>query len=202
LDRKITFDRGSELGETRAEGDEMKRVISGEHPIWMYFGTAIHQAMEESFGLSDDDVEVYMTNLLVDFLHGDNLYAIRDRLGKPVDSISEMLSEGDVRLNANSFDREREVHRHIGDFLLFSSGLFPEFLRSIRATNMQDLLLDVNRQGKESYHIASTFDHEPYSAESKTLGKLSEQFEAYQASLMLVRASFDATGGWNGGFDA
>lgn len=180
----------------------MKREISGEHPIWMYFGKAVHQAMVESFGLSEEDVEVYVTRLLVDFLHGDNLFAIRDRMGKPIDSIADMLVEGDVRYNANSFDREREVHRHIGDFLLFSSGLFPEYLRELRAANVRDLLLDVNQQAKESYHIASTFDHDPYAAEAKTLGKLSAQFEAYQASLMLVRASFDAFGGWNGGFDA
>jgi hypothetical protein len=184
------------------EGDKMKREISGEHPIWMYFGKAVHQAMVESLGMGEEDVEVYVTNLLVDFLHGDNMFAIRDRMGKPIDSVSDMLVEGDVRFNANSFDREREVHRHIGDFLLFSSGLFPEYLRELRAANMRDLLLDVNRQAKESYHIASTFDHDPYTAEAKTLGKLSEQFEAYQASLMLVRASFDAAGGWNGGFDA
>jgi hypothetical protein len=180
----------------------MKREINGEHPIWVYFGQAVHRALVDSFGMSDEDVEVYMTHMLVEFLHNDNLFAIRDRAGRPLDSIADMLMEGDIRLNADSFQREREVHRHIGDFLLFSSGLFPEFLREMKIRNSRDLLVDVNGQAKESYHIASTFDHDPYTAEAKTLGKLSSQFEAYQASLMLVRASFDSFGDWNSGFNA
>lgn len=180
----------------------MKKEISGEHPIWMYFGQTVHQALVDSLGMTDEDVEVYLTGMLVEFLHRDNMFSIRDGAGRPVDSIAEMLMEGDVRLNASSFDREREVHRHIGDFLLFSSGLFPEFLREMKLRDTRDLLLDVNEQARESYHIASTFDHQPYTAEAKTFAKLSSQFEAYQASLMLVRASFDTFGGWNGGFDA
>ncbi|MBC8066170.1 MAG: hypothetical protein H7Y17_15160 [Chlorobia bacterium] len=180
----------------------MRKEISGEHPIWMYFGQAVHQAMVDSFGMTDEDVEVYLTGMLVEFLHHDHLYAIRDRAGRPVDSIAEMLMEGDIRYNAPSFDREREVHRHIGDFLLFSSGLFPEVLRDLKLRDSRDLLLDVNEQARESYHIASTFDHAPYTADAKTLKKLSTQFEAYQASLMLVRASLGGPGGWGGGFEA
>ncbi len=180
----------------------MRKKISSDHPIWMYFGKAVHQAMVECNGLTDEDVEVYLTEVLVDFLHHDNLFAIHDRTGRPVDSIAEMLMEGDVRYNASSFNREREVHRHIGDFLLFSSGIFPEFLREMKLRDTRDLLLDVNEQARESYHIASTFDHAPFTAEAKTFRKLSAQFEAYQASLMMVRASFDHLGAWNGGFNA
>ena len=180
----------------------MRKDISGEHPIWMYFGKAVHEAMLDCIGLTEDDVEVYLTGMLVEFLHRDQMFSIRDRVGRPVDSIAEMLMEGDIRMNANSFDREREVHRHIGDFLLFSSSLYPEFLREMKLRDTRDLLIDVNEQAKESYHIASTFDHAPYTAEAKTFKKLSAQFEVYQASLMMVRASFDQGGGWDGGFEA
>ena len=180
----------------------MKREISGEHPIWMYFGQLVHQAMVDCIGMTDDDVEVYLTNLLVDFLHQDNLFAVRNCMGEPVASVAEMLLEGDVRLNANSFDREREVHRHIGDFLLFSSGLYPEVLRELRLRDARDSMIDICEQAKESYHIASTFDHEPYTLEAKTFAKLSEGFEAYQTSLIRVRASFDLQGNWDEGFRA
>jgi len=182
----------------------MRKEINGEHPIWMYFGKAVHEALNGELGVNDEDVEVYLTGMLVEFLHRDNLFAIRDRQGHTLQSIADMLAEGDVRLNADSFTREREVHRHIGDFLLFWSGLFPEFLREMRMQDLRDALLDVNAQAKESYHIASTFDHAPYTAEAKTFRKLSTQFEAYQAGLMLVRASFDGMSGldWRHGFDA
>lgn len=182
----------------------MKHEITGEHPIWMYFGKAVHEALNDRMGMSDEDVEVYLTTLLVEFLHRDNLFAIRDHSGRSLQSIADMLAEGDVTQNADSFAREREVHRHIGDFLLFSSGVFPEFLHEMKMQDLRDALLDVNRQAKESYHIASTFDHAPYTAEAKTFRKLSAQFETYQAGLMLVRASFDGLSGidWRKGFNA
>jgi len=181
----------------------MRKEISGEHPIWMYFGKAVHEALNSQMGLNDDDVEVYLTGMLVEFLHRDNVFAIRDRTGHTLQSIADMLAEGDVSRNADSFAREREVHRHIGDFLLFWSGLFPEFLRDMKLQDLRDMLLDVNRQGKESYHIASTFDYGPYTADAKTFRKLSTQFEAYQAGLMLVRASFEGgVSDWQRGFDA
>ncbi len=182
----------------------MRIDISGEHPIWMYFGKAVHAALNDQMGLNDDDVEVYLTGMLVEFLHRDNVFAIHDRAGHTLQSIADMLAEGDIRLNADSFEREREVHRHIGDFLLFWSGLFPEFLHKMKIQDLRDMLLDVNKQAKESYHIASTFDHAPYTADAKTFRKLSAQFEQYQAGLMLVRASFDglSAGDWRRGFDA
>ena len=180
----------------------MKDRISGEHPIWMYSGRAVHEALNDRLGLTDEDVEVYVTSMMVEFLHRDSVFSIKDKEGRPVQSIAEMLMEGDVRLNADSFSREREVHRHIGDFLLFWSGMFPEFLREMRLRDARDLLLDVNEQAKESYFIASTFSHAPFTAEAKTFKKLSADFEAYQTGLMMVRASFNGIDGWNGGFDA
>ena len=43
--------------------------------------------------------------------------------GRRVWQVAERLVEGDVLLNATSFEREREVHKHIGDFTLFWTGL-------------------------------------------------------------------------------
>jgi len=36
-----------------------------------------------------------------------------------------MLLEGDLLHRASSVDRERVVHKHIGDLTLFLGGLFP-----------------------------------------------------------------------------
>ena len=109
----------------------MKSEITGDHPIWIYFNGAIHDSLRTRLGVEESqEIETYLTQMLVDFLHNDAIYAIRDATGRPVRSIAEMMAEGDVRLNADSFDREREVHRHIGDFLLFWSGLFPEYIKN------------------------------------------------------------------------
>ena len=62
---------------------------------------------------------------LTGFIHTDMLYRIRDAAGKPLDDIADMLAEGDVRLNASTFSREFQVHKHIGDYTLFMLGMFP-----------------------------------------------------------------------------
>lgn len=183
----------------------MRRSEGGEHPIRMYFAQALHQSLHERLGLREiDDVELYLADLLCSFLHNDRIFAIKDADGRPLEAIADMVAEGDVRLNADSFEREREVHKHIGDFLLFWTGLFPEFLDRVKAPGSKDSLIDVVRQGQFSYHIVSTFEHMPYGDEAPTFRKLSTDFEAYRIGLGLVRSSFDgfARQGWSGGFQA
>jgi hypothetical protein len=142
--------------------------------------------------------------MLVDFISVDGLYEIRDSNGRPVESIAEMLQEGDIRFNADSFEREREVHRHVGDFLLFWSGLFPEFLQNLTAPGKPDVFLDPIKQGQFSYYRVSTFDHGSYAHEAPIFKRLSTEFETYRYGLSLVRASFKGfwAQGWNDGFPA
>jgi hypothetical protein len=183
----------------------MTRKISDNHPVRAYFVGALHESFHNRLGLSEtEEVESYLVEMMIRFLHNDEIYAIRDSVGTPIESVVEMVEEGDVRLKADSFDREREVHRHIGDFLLFWSGLFPEFLGHLKAPDSLDALLNPTEQGKYSYHIVSTFEHDPYTAEAALFRKLSSEFEAYQMGLSYIRASFEGfrRQGWLDGFEA
>ena len=164
------------------------------HPIRRYFAVEIHKALHE-VGLCEQDVEAYLSHMLVNFLHNDTIYSIRDASGHRLEAVVDMLVEGDIRLNANSFDRERQVHKHIGDFLLFWSGLFPEFLKTMKHVSHRDVGLDIVKQGQQSYFVASTFEHDPYTSEAPVLLKLSTQFEGYQRGLSVVRESFEGLSG-------
>jgi hypothetical protein len=168
----------------------MKREVSGDHPIRAYFAETLHDSLVR-LGLEENEVEGYLAEMLVRFLRQDGLYAIRNAYGIRVETVTEMVAEGDIRLNADSFDREREVHRHIGDFLLFWSGIYPEFLRHLKAPTGKDALLDPIRQGQLSYYVASTFDHGDYAHEAPVFRKLSVQFEGYRDGLSLVRETFE-----------
>ena len=182
----------------------MRRDVNGEHPIRRFFAEALHDSMRVQLGLRHEDVEEYLCDLLMHFLHDDDIYGIRDASGRRIDSVVDMVVEGDVRLNADSFGREREVHKHIGDFLLFWSGVFPEFLKQIRSPAGKDALLDPIGQGRLSYYVASTFDYGDYAHEAPVLRKLSGEFEAYMVGLSLMRAQFQGlqVRGWVDGFDA
>lgn len=182
----------------------MKREPGEEHPLRNFFLEAIHESLSNRMGMRETtEVEIYLAEMLAKFLHNEAIFSIRDAHGRRVRSVAEMLAEGDVRLNADSFEREREVHRHIGDFLLFWSGLFPEFLDSVGAS-APDGLIDAVRQGSESYYIVSSFDYVPYDQEAPMFRKLSEEFPAYREGLTLVRASFEGfrRQGWKKGFEA
>jgi len=161
----------------------------GPHsPIREYFAEALRQAFRERLGLENTrSVEAYIAEVLVRFIHRDAIYAIRDSEGRRLESIAEMMAEGDVRVNAESFEREREVHRHIGDFLLFWCGLFPERLEA--GGSVLNGLIDPLRQGSESYFVVSTFDQGRYADEAPIFRRLSVEFDAYILGLNLLRGN-------------
>jgi hypothetical protein len=134
----------------------MKEKISSDHPLRVYFAEAVHEAFDSRLGIHESDVEDYLTSMMIAFLHLDEIYGIKNKEGQPVTAISDMVVEGDIRMNADSFLREREVHRHIGDFLLFWSGLFPEHLQYIKSPAGPDALLDPVGQGRMSPAPLST----------------------------------------------
>lgn len=159
----------------------MKPVDPG-HPLYGLFGELVSDALVGRRLPTEPKVGSYLTDLLVRFIHSDEVFAVR-RGGRPVESVIEMAAEGDVRLNAESFERERQVHRHIGDYILFWGGLYPDYLRRLRLGTGLDLVCDYTSQGRESYYIVSTFDYPPYGAEAPTFRLLSEGFPDYSVAL-------------------
>ena len=148
------------------------------------FGRLISKAMPApSVDEHRELVQNYLSHLLVKFVHTDEIFAIRDKDGRQVLSVAEMAVHGDIRQEADSFQREREVHRHIGDFILFWSGVYPEFLRQLKLRFGSDLLCDYQRQGAESYYVVSTHDYKPFDAEAPLFTELSSKFEDYSEAL-------------------
>ena len=172
----------------------MPANISANHPIRQLFYSVVQQTFSGHLGETSPEVSRYLSDVLVDFTHQDQLFRLRDARGKQLEEVAEMLVEGDVSLNATSFEREREVHKHIGDFTLFWAGVYPEMLRNFRASARRDHLVDYVEQGRASYRIASTFQYGPYVEEAALLGRLAERFELYVQGLHMVRKELDAYG--------
>jgi hypothetical protein len=162
--------------------------IMGQHPLNDWFREVVAGAVRDHVDShGQDDVEQYLSDLLVSFLHTDSIFALRDKQGNRLVAISDMIPEGDVLANADSFERERQVHRHIGDFILFWSGMYPQFLKQLKFEFNRDLICDYDRQARESYHLVSTFDRAPFDSEAPVFRKLSEGFEDYAFCLRVVR---------------
>jgi hypothetical protein len=158
------------------------------------FYTLVQRAFYSELGIRNPGVCRYLADVLVEFTHRDHLFRVRDARGRRLEEVAEMLVEGDVALNATSFEREREVHKHIGDFTLFWTGVYPEMLRFLRSSLRKDHLLDYVEQGRKSYQIASTFTYGEYAGEAPVLRQLSEEFETCMHGLHLVRRDLDAPG--------
>jgi hypothetical protein len=144
-------------------------------------------------GVRDPKVADYVSGVLVDFAHIRNLYKIHNAASRALEDVGEMLLESNPLLEGRSFDREREVRKHIGDYALFFTGLFPESLRSpvARRRMRLDAFVDYVAVGKESYAIVSAFDQFEYRREAPLFRRLSDQFELLVYGLHLVKQDLE-----------
>src|SRR5437899_2295955 len=109
----------------------------------------------------------------------DELFKVRDASGRPLTDVGEMLMESDpIYGPAPSFDRERQVRKHIGDFTLFFTGMFPESINNLRLRRQRlENFVDWMKAGKESYYIVSKFEHFEYAKVAPLFANLSAHFE-------------------------
>jgi hypothetical protein len=172
----------------------MGTQVPPRHPLRQLFGTLTEKSFTEHLGWPDQNVTSYVSNLLVDFTHSDQLYKIRNQEDQPVDTVVDLLFESEVLLEAQSMDRERDVHQHIGDFTLFMAGLFPEYLRRLKTTGLiyhKDFLVDYMKTGKRSYGIVAQMSDGPPEEKSPLFRKLSDNFELCVTGLGFVRSDLD-----------
>ena len=155
------------------------------------FGSLVERAFIQTLGVYESHVADYLATVLADFAQMSHVSKIRDLAGRPLDEVAEMLLEADVRFAATSFNREREVHKHIGDFTLFWAGLYPEALPRLQAQSRRDHLLDYVEQGRNSYAIAATHNYGAYRSEAPVLKKISDEFELCLYGLNCVRKQMD-----------
>jgi len=156
------------------------------HPLEHLFSELTRGSFDR-IGLMDPDLPPYVSGLLLEFTSMDRLYRIQDCAGRPVDDVGEMLLEGDVRHRASSFERERIVRKHIGDFTLFFTGMFPEHVTALREKARLDSFVDWIEAGRESYKAVAAFDTWPYAEEAPLFLKLAEHFDFLVVGLNLVR---------------
>lgn len=168
--------------------------VSRTHPLFRLLAELTQRNFTANLGWPDAEVIGYLTEVLVDFIHVDRLYKIRDMRGRRVEEVAEMLAEGDLLHRADSLERERTVHKHIGDYTLFMTGVFPEFVRRLQTSKIlisADAFLDYIQVGKRSYRIVSEFPSGFPGGPSPLFRKLSENFELCVYGLGYVRADLD-----------
>ncbi len=168
-------------------------MIPESHPLNRLFLELVRRNFEEFVGLHDGEVSSYVANLLTEFCESKQLHKIRDAAGRPLHDVGEMLLESNpVYGPAPSFDRERQVRKHIGDYSLFFSGMFPESINHWRLRRQRlENFVDIMRAGKESYWIVSKFEFFEYAKVAPLFKKLSQEFERCVVGLNMVKAELE-----------
>lgn len=158
-----------------------------------YFAGLTEQTFETRLGVADPPLIDYISGLLARFIHMDSVRQVRNLAGRPLDEVAEMLVEGRERLG----DAKREVHRHIGDFTLFWTGVYPEAVPKL-TRGTKDRLLDYKTEGKRAYFIASTIDSTETEPPRDVLERLSHDFELCAFGLGEVRRHWESREGRSG----
>ncbi len=156
-----------------------------EHPLRRLFAGLTEHAFMASLGVADPPLVDYLSDLLARFVHTDNVFRLKDSNARPMSELMAMAVEAE-KLPAEGRTR-REYHRHIGDFALYWSGLFPEQVDRLQARPCKDHLVSFAILGKRSYRIAAACK----SAEAGVLKRLGDEFELCAVGLNEVRKEFD-----------
>jgi hypothetical protein len=165
---------------------------NSNHPLRRFFAGVTEHAFMTVLGVADTQLVDYLSLLLSRFVHVDAMHRLKNTEGKQLNEVVDMVFEAES-LPPTGRTR-REYHRHVGDFTLFWTGLYPDGLRRLKSIVSKDHILDYTAQGKRSYFIASTFDDDPYRDEAPVLRRLSEEFELCAFGLNKVREELEKTG--------
>src|SRR4051812_8550898 len=109
-------------------------VVDKMHPsrtpeaLYRFFAGLTEYAFETRVGVADPLLIDYLTDLLARFVRYDAVISLRNPTGRPLEEVAEMLLEAEARVG----DARRAAHRHIGDFVLFWTGVYPESLRRLQ----------------------------------------------------------------------
>jgi len=160
------------------------------HPLRRLFSGLTEHAFFAHLGVADPRLTDYLSLLLTRFIHFDSIYRLRSAAGRPLTELVDMVLEAE-QLPAGG-RTQREYYRHIGDFALFWTGVYPEALDQHRRQASKDALVSYTYQGKRGYLITSRLEEaEHHDEQAGLFRRLSEQFELCAIGLRKVREEWE-----------
>ena len=84
------------------------------------------------------------------------------------------------------------MRKHIGNYTLFLTGMFPEYVATLPRRGLRlDRLIDYVKAGKESYRIVAAFDQFEYRQLASLFRRLAEEFESCVYGLNRVKSELE-----------
>ncbi len=160
---------------------------SAQAALRRFFAGLAEFTFQARLGVADPPMIDYLAEMLARFVHTDALHAVRTPAGLRLTEVASMAVEAEQRVG----DARRAIHRHIGDYTLFWTGVYPEALRRLRRADRLDHFIDFCEQGKRSYLIASQLGADDHAAESQVLERISREFDLCAYGLSEIRKQWE-----------
>jgi hypothetical protein len=158
-----------------------------DHPLKQLFAGLVEHAFHTEIGICDPAVADYISELLIDFVRMDEMSIARDAAGRPVAEVADLIGRCEIAGTLSPLARDRYVHRRLGDYTLFWTGVYPEGVKRVVGPSWRDTVADYVNFGKRSYAIASELTPVDELPPPRLLRRLSEDFESCVHGLGLVR---------------
>src|SRR5262245_48925690 len=140
------------------------------HPLVRMFAGLTEHAFVTKLGVADPTLVDYLSNLLSRFVHADEVYRLRGSGGAPLKDLVGMVVEAETLPGGGR--TRREYFRHIGDFTLFWTGVYPEAVDRVRRRGDPDGVVNFTAQGKRAYQIAGDYGDARFADEAPVLLRL------------------------------
>ena len=151
--------------------------------LYRFFERAIRASLLD-LGLREDPAAPYLADLLTRFARTEHLYP-RGVAVPRIESVVDMMLEIQTAWlpETTGFNPEHEVtvRRHIGDYTLFMTGIFPERVKRAASTDFYVT------QGKRAYRFVSEHARASSRAVPAPWRRLAERFENYAGVLDYTR---------------
>jgi hypothetical protein len=146
-----------------------------------FFDRAVRASFHD-LALDDAAAAEYLADLLTRFARTEQLYP-RGLAVARLETVVDMLLEIQAAWLGDTFhpEREVEVRRHIGDYTLFMTGLFPERVERASSTAFY---VD---QGKRAYRFVWEHARARARDAAPAFRRLAEHFERYAGALDYAR---------------
>lgn len=148
-----------------------------------------HNLVRQSFwqlGIYDATVARYVADVLAEFARADNLYRFRNRQGRKVASVVELLAQQRASADETGVLQERSLRKYAGDYALFMSGMFRQHVEGIGSLEFYI------QEGSRSYWTVSELDLSLYRTGYLLYQELSKKFEYYSGALDYTRKAYFA----------
>jgi len=111
----------------------MRPEIASRESLQRTFAGLVEQVFMADVGICQPQVTEYVSRILTDFVHIDEIFRMRGVDGQTIREVSRVEAEAYLGPEIQGTQRTRLINRYIGDFTLFWTGVYPESLRRPRA---------------------------------------------------------------------